>query len=173
MDGVLKRCIVAAATVLLSVVCGSATSSEPSAERTALVLTGEADALSFSGTTCDDVGREFGSYLSEHSLRIIEGDERRDESKAVRLTNLKMEAIDALNKHLRDTRMVADCDAGTIMAAAEESFDPAFARRAGELLHDGPAVEYEEWRADTLHFLRVIDLDEHLDYEGRAVAESD
>ena len=126
----------------------------------------DADRPAFSGETCEEIGREFGTQLDAKSLEIYNGPEDPEESKSVRAWHVTVTAISLANKRLRDLDIVGECDAGDFMAAAEPAFSEELVDKAGTYLFDNEPHTYAEWRAEVMKYLQVIDQVEDLPYGG-------
>jgi hypothetical protein len=112
----------------------------------------------FAAQTCAELGREVGRALDERLVGIIEGAAVVDEeSQAVRATQLMALTADLANRHARASGIVADCSADELLAAAEPEFSSVLRERAGDYLYDGTSVTYQDWRAELLRFLSLVD----------------
>jgi hypothetical protein len=126
----------------------------------------DADLPTYAGIDCEAVGREFGRQYGERALRIFDGPANVDgNARSVQLVQAAVVSVQLANKHLRDNGLVADCDADTFLAAAEETLPAGFRERIGDFLYEETRQStYEEWREDILRFLVVIDQEEDLPY---------
>jgi hypothetical protein len=118
------------------------------------------DRPTFSGTTCEAVGVEFGRQFDKAAVAIIEGPEDTEESKAVRIGNAMSTTASLANSHLRRVGLIKECSASDFLAAAEPEFSDTLRARAGEFLYDGTTVDYATWRTGLLDLLSIIDMEE-------------
>lgn len=126
----------------------------------------DADLPTYAGIDCEAVGREFGPQYGERALRIFDGPAIVDgNARSVQLFHAAVVSVQLANKHLRDNGLVADCEADTFLAAAEETLPAGFRERIGDFLYEETRQSsYAEWRADMLRLLAVIDQEEELPY---------
>ncbi|MDQ2964233.1 MAG: hypothetical protein M3R57_00060 [Chloroflexota bacterium] len=118
------------------------------------------DRPKFSGTTCDEVAREFGREIDTRLLAIYRGSESREESKAVRVAHMTSVAAVLANLHLRRLGLIKECTAPAFLDVAEQQFSDELRAHAGEVLYDGPPVPYAEWRKALLGMLIILDQEE-------------
>jgi hypothetical protein len=117
----------------------------------------------YAGTTCDEVGREFGIQLDSRIVDALEGQDVVDGlAKSARVTNAEYLLVARANQHLRRSGLIADCSATTFFEAAEREFSDELKSELGPVLSEfqDHEVTYEEWRAGLLDKLSVIDEDE-------------
>lgn len=119
----------------------------------------------YAGTTCEEVGREFGVHLAERAQPIVSGAAVPDDlSQASALLELRILLAVRANQHLRERGIVDECDAGDFVGAAERELSTELRAELGRFLWDGPPASYEEWRAELLRTMRIIDQDEDLPF---------
>ena len=115
----------------------------------------------FSGETCSDVGRQFGSHVNARGLAIIEGPASLGgESQSVRLNEVVILVTSRANQYLRDNGMTTDCGVDEFVTGAETQFSEAFKARVGDYLYDGTTRPYSEWLENLRRTVRVIDMGE-------------
>jgi hypothetical protein len=120
----------------------------------------------YSGTTCAEIGREFGTQLNDRSLVIIAGEALvGGESRATRLLETRLLVAIRANERIRDLGIVKSCGVDEFMAAAEPEFSDALRSTAPAHLYDGVASSYPEWIAAVRDTVRIIDRDEDLPFE--------
>jgi hypothetical protein len=118
----------------------------------------DSDRAQYSGTTCAEVGREFGAQLDERLLRIYAGpDVANGESKAVRAASATGVTLSLANLHLRRIGIIKECGVAEFMAAAEPLLSEQLHGQAGLYLSDGVTVTYAEWLANLRSMASIID----------------
>ena len=119
----------------------------------------------FDGADCVTIGRQLGEALVRQTETVLAAPPSREESFSIRLTRLRWALVLQADVRLREIGEAADCDAETLLAAAEEAFDPAFRQLSAQHLYDfdvdAEPPPYADWRADLLALLQVVDRDEH------------
>ena len=121
------------------------------------------DQPTYAGTTCEDVGREFGEQLNSRIMEALEGDDVVDGlAKSARVTNAEYLLVIRANQHLRRSGIVDECDASSFLSAAEPEFSDELKSEIGPALSEfqDHEVTYDEWRAGLLDKLSVVDEDE-------------
>jgi len=117
----------------------------------------------YEGTTCEEVGREFGEQLNSPIVDALEGDDVVDGlAKSGRITNAEYLLVVRANQHLRRLGIVDECAAAALLAAAEPEFSHRLKSEVGPVLSEfqDHEITYEEWRAGLLDTLSVVDEDE-------------
>jgi hypothetical protein len=113
----------------------------------------------FSGTTCDDLAREWGSFVDKLAVAVIAGpDDIRGEAKSVRLKTAVLIASLDMNERMRDLSLRSECDVDGVLRVAEPLFSEALRSGVGGTMYDGdPMVGYDDWIVDVRRSLQVID----------------
>ena len=117
----------------------------------------------YAGTTCEDVGREFGAQLNDRIVDALGGDDVVDGlGRSARVTNAEYLLVIRANQHLRRSGIVDECSAAPFLAAAEPHFSDELRSELGPMLSEfqDHEITYDEWRAGLLDALSVIDEDE-------------
>jgi hypothetical protein len=116
----------------------------------------------FAATDCSGVGREFGAYLDDRTLQVIEGpDAVGGEARSVRLRQAMVLLSARANDYLRELGLHASCDVPEFVTAAEAEFSPELREGVGDALYDGaPPATYEDWKSELQLMLGVIDAEE-------------
>lgn len=119
------------------------------------------DQPQFSGTTCDDVGREFGTQLDARVVKILDGPDVVDhERKSARISSTEFLLVTRANQHLRRVGIVQECGLEDFLAAAEPVFSEKLRAQVGNYLFEFEEHTYDEWLANLRKTLRAIDMDE-------------
>lgn len=116
----------------------------------------------FEGEDCAAIGREFGAYLNDETLAIVQGPSDVDgEARSVRLKQAMTLMASLANTQLDALGLRSACDAPQFLAAAEPEFSDELRATVGDALFDGqPAATYQEWFADVERSVSVIDTEE-------------
>lgn len=116
----------------------------------------------FQGEDCAAIGREFGAYLNDETLAIVQGPSDVDgEARSVRLKQAMTLMASLANTQLDALGLRSACDAPQFLAAAEPEFSDELRATVGDALFDGqPAATYQEWFADVERSVSVIDTEE-------------
>ena len=115
------------------------------------------------GKTCEEVGLEFGEQLNSRIMDAIDGDDVVDGlAKSGRVTNAEYLLVVRANQHLRRSGIIDECSAAAFLAAAEPEFSDELKSELGPVLSEiqDRQITYDDWRADLLDTLSVIDEDE-------------
>lgn len=112
----------------------------------------------YSGTTCDEVAREWGTQLDERVISVIEGPAAaRGQGRSSRLYDAEVLAIQLANKHLRDNGLTPSCDVDRFLSQGESEFSSQTATGVGLIMYEGdPVASYDEWLERQLEFVALI-----------------
>lgn len=157
-----RALLVSAAVVLGTIVAGCGANHEPTPSFCdgidARIGGCDPDRPRYTGTTCTEVGGEFGRQLDARLVAIYRGpDVVNGESKAVRAANVTGVALSLANLHLRRLGLIRDCDAREFIAAAAALFSPDVQAEAGKYLYDGVTVTYAEWLSNLESMASILD----------------
>lgn len=112
----------------------------------------------FTASTCPDLAREWANALDGAVVTVLQGPPAVDlQARSVRIRQAMAIASVDLNERLRTLGLRGSCDVSEVMGIAEPLFSPALRSGVGAAMFDGePVVGYEQWRADLLKMLQVI-----------------
>lgn len=121
----------------------------------------------YAGATCDSVGSEWGAQLNERVEDALDGSvQRRGASDSVLLLDAEILTIQLANKHLRDTGLIADCDANDFLRVAESQFSDRARSEVGRIMYEGsPIVGYDDWLARLQGHVELIFSDRSSPYQ--------
>jgi hypothetical protein len=116
----------------------------------------------YTGTTCADLAKEWGEAIDEKVVGVLASPPVVDQQgRGVRIKQAIVIASVDLNDRLRSLGLRATCDAPEVMKSAEPMFSTVLREGVGGAMYDGnPSTTYEEWRADLLKTIAVIDDEE-------------
>jgi len=118
-----------------------------------------ADQPTFSGTTCAEVGAEWGEIVDERSLAVIQGPANADgKARSARLKDVQVLAFVRAADHMGEVGILGSCHSAEFVGAAEPKFTPELRASVGGAMYDGePVVTYTEYLADVLQTARALD----------------
>jgi hypothetical protein len=113
----------------------------------------------FTGTTCVDLGIEWGQLVDRQVVAIIDGPaDVGGNAKSVRLKQAVVIASLDVNERMRELDLRSDCNVEMILSVGEPQFSEALRSGVGSAMYDGnPAVGYDDWMTDVRRSLQVID----------------
>jgi hypothetical protein len=113
----------------------------------------------FTGSTCDDLAREWGMFVDRLVVTIVTGpDDAGGQGKSVRMKQAVVITTGDMNERMRELSLRAECDVGGVLAVAEREFSETLRGSVGGAMFDGdPAVGYDDWITDVRRSLQVID----------------
>ncbi len=113
----------------------------------------------FTGTTCEDLAKEWATVLDGAVMKVLDGPEAVDgQARSVLLRQALVLTTADLNIQLQALNLQAACDVPEFMAAAEPVFSGPLRARVGDSLFDGdPPMTYDDWLADVARVIRSID----------------
>jgi hypothetical protein len=121
----------------------------------------------FVGETCTEVGREYGKQLDDRMVEVINGPAiSQGKARSSRALDVTVLVTARANEYLRNSGMVAACDADEFLSAAEPVFSMTLKENAGALLSEFEEHDYEDWFADLREAVLVIDTEEDQPFDG-------
>jgi hypothetical protein len=116
------------------------------------------DRPTFSGTTCAEVGAEWGETVDRRILAVIDGP--RDvggKAKSVRISDAMVLAFVLSTLHLDTLGQLSGCTADEYFAAAEPEFTPDLKARIVDALYDGdPVATYDQFIFEVKRVLKPL-----------------
>ena len=103
--------------------------------------------LSFQGTTCDELAREFGA-IGDPSLRsVVDGPKQiADEAMSVLVGKMQGLLVVAVTEQAREAGVIADCSMPEWLQQAERGFSEELRQTIGGAAYDGsPVISYQAW----------------------------
>ena len=103
--------------------------------------------LAFQGSTCEELGREFGA-IGDPSLRsVVDGpDHIADENKSVLVAKMQGLLVLAVTEQAREAGVIADCTMPEWLRGAERGFSDQLRESIGAAAYDGnPVISYQAW----------------------------
>ena len=117
----------------------------------------------FAGEECDEIAGEFGEQLNERIVAILDGEEVIDgQGKSSRVSGAQFLLSVRVNQYLRRSDLVRECSAEPFLTVAEAEFSVQLKTELGPTMSafQDHQYTYDEWRADLLQTLSIIDTDE-------------
>jgi hypothetical protein len=116
----------------------------------------------FTATTCADLAKEWGTALDAAVVAVLRGPTVVDnQGQGVLIKQKMVITSNDLNERLRTLNLRASCDVPEVLKLGEAQFSPELRDGVGKSMFDGnPPATYEEWRADLLRTIQVIDDEE-------------
>jgi hypothetical protein len=159
------RCLVIAAFLSAAAAVGACGSPVASPTRSlcdgvSATLGGcDADQPSFAGTSCAEVGAEWGTIVDARLLDVIHGPETvGDEARSVRLHQAMGLSFVRAAQHMDAAGFLATCRSAEFLGAAEPRFSPELRSSVGGAMYDGlPVVSYTEFLTDALRVVGTLD----------------
>jgi|GEM_PF-5447397 len=113
----------------------------------------------YTSVTCQDLAEEWATVVDATVVGVLHGPaEVEGQGRSVLLRQVVVIATVDLNEHLRDLGLRGSCVAGDFVATAEPAFSEELRAGVGDALYDGlPPASYEEWLADVLKTVRIIE----------------
>jgi hypothetical protein len=116
---------------------------------------------SFSGGTCEAVGKEAGRELNDRLLAVYRGPaELGGETRAVRASQMMSLVVGLANQHIRAKGFVKACGADEFETSAETQFSAEFRNLAGDYLYDSSSVDFKDWLKELRSIVQVLDMNE-------------
>ena len=115
----------------------------------------------FTGTTCDELAREWGTFVDKLVVALLSGPQDvGGQGRSVRLKQAVVITTVDMNERMRDLSLRAECDVEGVMRVAEPMFSAALRSGVGGAMYDGePVVPYNDWLDEVRRSLQVIDED--------------
>ena len=163
LPGIASVLCVAALMVLAGLIAGcgpSATATPESCDGVAAEMGGcDPDQPTFAGTTCAEVGAEWGEIVDERVLAVIDGPATANGShKSVRLKDAQVLAYVRAVQHMQEIGILDSCHSAEFIGAAEPKFSPELRSSVGGAMYDGePVVTYTEFLADVVRTVGGLD----------------
>lgn len=108
----------------------------------------------FSGTTCAEVGSEWGRQLDERVMPLIE---RPFSGVSSKLLDAEILTIQLANQHMRDNGITPHCSVAVFFSAGEAQLSEALKSEVGDLVYEGnPVVSYLEWQERSIDMVELI-----------------
>jgi hypothetical protein len=116
----------------------------------------------FVADTCADLAREWAGALDRAVVAVLDGPpDVGQQGRGVRMKQAMVITSVDLNERLRTLGLRAACDVPEVMEIAEPLLSPALKAGVGNAMYDAnPPATYDEWRADLLRSIQVIDHEE-------------
>ena len=116
----------------------------------------------FTASTCADLAEEWATALDSAVVALLQSPPVVDQQgRGVRIKQAMVIISVDLNERLRTLGLRASCDVPEVVGIGEPLFSPALRAGVGNAMYDGdPPATYDEWRADLLRSLQVIDDEE-------------
>ena len=119
----------------------------------------DADQPTFTGTTCAEVGEEWGAIVDTRVLAVIDGPAAANGmARSVLLRNAMVLAFVRAADHMGKLGILATCGSAEFLGAAEPRFSPELRSSVGGAMYDGePVVTYTEFLTDALNVVKTLD----------------
>jgi hypothetical protein len=113
----------------------------------------------FDGTTCSEVGKEWGQVVDGSALAVIDGPAVADgQQRSARIGNELALAFVTAAGRLEQLGLVGKCNAADFLAAAQAEFIQDLKDRVGGALYDGePVATYDQFLAVVQNAVRTLD----------------
>jgi hypothetical protein len=162
--GPVARAVIAALLVFAGLVagCGALGSSpKPSSCDGISSLAGgcDPDQPAFAGTTCAEVGAEWGTIVDQRILAVIHGPSNvNGNARSVNTKNAMVLAFIRAAQHMEALGILDDCHSAEFIGAAEPNFSPELRSSVGAAMYDGePVVTYTDFVTDALSTVGSLD----------------
>lgn len=113
---------------------------------------------SFAGTTCEEVGAEWGQAVDTGIRAVIAEPPVVDgKQKSARISDVMVLAFVRATKHMEATGQLASCRAADFLDAATPAFSDELKAGIGAALYDGsPDATYEQFLAEVQNVIKQL-----------------
>lgn len=113
----------------------------------------------YTGTSCDDFGKQWGSSVDAAILRIAAEPEVVDgRQRSARVQDAMILATVALGLHLDDQGRLGECGSQDVLASADKSFTDKMRETVPSVLYDNlPPATWDQFESEALKVLKALD----------------
>lgn len=113
----------------------------------------------YQGTTCEELGSEWGQHVDARLRAVIDGPAQVDDKqRSVLIQNELVLATTTVGLRLQKLGLLNTCKVAIFLPAAEREFSDTLKSKIGAVLYDGnPIATYEQFHAEVEYVLGVLD----------------
>lgn len=113
----------------------------------------------FTGSTCTEIGHEWGRAVDRRVLAVIAGPPTEDgKQRSARISDVLVLSSVVAGMRLDELELLPSCDVPEFLSAGQSQFSQQLQDTIGEVLFDGsPIATAEDWEVFLTRFVRIID----------------